>query len=183
MSIDTGYKFFVAYSEHSLTLTLWADSAILNGDASAFWLRLSALDNLAHSALGTKQSAVFDALNGLVKKYAQAVLSAGGHPVPMIFGKTDKTTLGAVAGANGVLQLLVSADVKDIDGMKRSREREGKGEIPNWRHILGLSLQAFAAGAKGYSDSQRAYQHQNVYRAPIRCYTNFVGNYAFTNCH
>jgi hypothetical protein len=77
MSIDTGYNLFVDYNPpETLAVSLSVSPVLLNGDASAFWLRLSALDNLAHSALATDQKVVFDQLNKLAKKLAPAELDS-----------------------------------------------------------------------------------------------------------
>jgi hypothetical protein len=50
---------------------------------------------------------------------------------------------------------------------------------------LGLSLQAFAAGAQGYANAYQVPPGNNsVQRNPARtCYTNFIGDTAFTNCY
>jgi hypothetical protein len=189
-NIDTGYKLLVDYSEQTLHLGLSVDPVLLNGDASAFWLRLSAFDNLVHSAFGTKQQTVFDEMNRLARKIAQQAVATKTAPSQGVQSRADKATLSVSIGNSGVLILVASAYVKDIDKMKQERSGESDGQIASWRRILGLSLQAFAAGAKGYSDSyQRAHQNapqqpvQPIYRAPRTCYTNLIGTTAFTNCY
>lgn len=60
IDIDTGYTLFVNYDHRLLHVSLGVNAAILNGDASAIWLRLSTFDNLAHVAIGTEQQSIFD---------------------------------------------------------------------------------------------------------------------------
>jgi hypothetical protein len=183
MNIDTGYDLFVTYTDQTLDLGLRVDAALLR-DADAFWLRLSALDNLAHPALGTKQQAIFDGLNRLVKKLAQQQL-AHGITKDILYDRAQKATLAAGTPVDApVLVLMASAKVRDIDEMKRSMERRATGEIPSWRKILSMSLLAFGAGAQGYANAYRPPQQTfPTFSSPRTCYTNFIGKTAFTNCY
>jgi hypothetical protein len=183
MNLDTGYDLFVDYSAQSLHLGLRVDAALLK-DADAFWLRLSALDNLANPALGTRQQSIFDGLNRLAKKFAQQQI-AHGIKADMLYDKAQKAILAVGTPAvSPVLILMASAKVRDIDEMKRSTERRDDGEIPSWRKILSMSLLAFGAGAQGYANAYRPPQHPvSVYSSPRTCYTNFIGRTAFTNCY
>src|SRR5258708_4890612 len=163
MSIDTGYNLYVNYGEHLLIVSLGVSTALLNGDASAFWLRLSAFDNLAHVALGTKQQAVFDGMNKLAKKHAEQ-LQRTLNDKPM-HSKVQKVMLGAIADPkSNTIMYLASAEVKEIDKMKRQtqapistltqvtspttirHENRVAGTGSRWKSILGLSMQALAAG-------------------------------------
>jgi hypothetical protein len=155
-------------------------------DVSAFWLRLSALDNLCHSALGTKQQAVFDELNRLAKQVSKEMAPLMQQGVEdaerQRFGKAQRAAL-LVSGTSRLIHLQASAFTKDIDKMKRDRKREASGEIPTWRKVLVIALQAFAAGAKGYGEAYRArYENPRRYRVKS-CYTNFAGQWAFTQCY
>jgi hypothetical protein len=184
MNIDTGYDLFVAYGEQKLFLGLRVDAARLQ-DANAFWLRLSALDNLAYPALGTKQQSIFDGLNPLVKKLAQEQLAHGIKPDTMVFGKAGKVRLSvSIPAAAPILVLMASADVHDIDGMKRSAECGASGHIASWRKILAMSLLAFGNAAQAYGSAYRPpAQTLPAYSASRTCYTNLVGATAFTNCY
>ncbi len=68
-----------------------------NGDPSAFWLRLSMLDNLANIALGTKQRAVFDGLNKLAEQAAKEMLplirQGNTNAKKELHGSAEKATL------------------------------------------------------------------------------------------
>jgi len=183
--IDTGYNLEVAYSGEILHVGL-VQTFLENGDPRAFWLRLSMLDNLANVALGTKQRGVFDGLNKLAKQAADEMLplirqgNAGAKI--QLHGSAEKATLGVFADTKSVM-LVASANMKDIDKMKRSRQQEtvASSDVARWRKVLALSLLAFAAGAKGYTDAyQRSLQTQ---RRPVTCYTNFFGSHASTTCN
>src|SRR5260370_39762073 len=92
-------------------------TALLKGEGSEFWLRLSAFDNLAHVALGTKQQAVFDGMNKLAKKHAEQ-LQRTINDKPM-HSKVQKVMLGAIADPkSNTIMYLASAEVKEIDKMK-----------------------------------------------------------------
>jgi hypothetical protein len=188
VNIDTGYDFFVNYDEQTLHLGLVIDAGLLNGDASALWLRISAFDNLAHAALGTRPQATFDELNKLIKTLAKDALKRGQFST-MFYSKSDKAVLGAKGYADSQIILMASAHVKDIDSMRKKQVSDAAGEVPTWRRILGLSLQAFGSGAQGYANAYSAnrnstqWQAQPVSRAPRTCYTNFIGATAFTNCY
>ncbi|MGH9342461.1 MAG: hypothetical protein ACRD19_01655 [Terriglobia bacterium] len=184
LGIDKGYNLVVSYNREILNAALGVNAVLLNGNASAFWLRLSAFDNLVHLALGTKQEIVFDQMNKLASKMARESLTGKLAPGQMIHSKAEKATLGAVY-EKGIIFLIASADVKDIDAMKRKlRHRDQKSTL---RRVLSLSLQAFAAGAQGYAREQRSrqrlYVQQPIYSAPRTCYTNFLGNTVFTSCY
>jgi hypothetical protein len=118
INIDTGYNLFVNYSERRLFVSLGIWAGLLNGDSSAFLLRLSAFDNLAHVAMGTDQQAVFDEMNKLTKKWAHEQLQHGPNDKAM-HSTIRKVLLGARAyPASNTIMLMASADVKDIDRMK-----------------------------------------------------------------
>jgi len=183
--IDTGYNLLVTYNGENLHVGL-VQTFLVNGDPSAFWLRLSMLDNLANVALGTKERTVFDELNRLAKQAANEMLplirQGDANAKKELHGVAQKATLGVFADTKGVV-LMASANMKDIDKMKRSRQQESVagGDVARWRKVLALSLLTFAAGAKGYTDAyQRSVQTQ---RRPVTCFTNFFGNYASTSCH
>lgn len=196
--IDKGYTLIVSYQEEILSVGLVIDAPVLNGDASAFWLRLSAFDNLANLAIGTKQQVVFDKTNKLAKQAADEILpllrQGQSNVKKELHDKAQRALLGVYADAQAHIVILASADTKDIDKMKRDRQLEtirgeaklnrqeeqaASGEIVGWRRVLALSLQAFAAGAKGYTSAYQASQQ----RRPVTCYTNFLGRAAFTNCY
>ena len=191
-TLDTGYDLLVSYNERSLNVTMMVGVNLLNGDASALWLHLSTLDGLAHVALGTKLQAVFDESSRLLKEITLAQSKPGNHGYVSLNGKADKALLSAdhlaIPYAMDVIDIDVAADVKDIDRMARAREREASGELPAWRRVLGLSLQAFGAGAQAYVNAYRGasapqWQTQPIYTAPKTCYTNFLGPTMFTNCY
>lgn len=184
LTIDEGYDFFVDYTDQFLHLSLSVDAMLLNGDAGAFWLRLSAFDNLAHTALGTPQQIVFDELNKLAKKIAMQVVETKQATPGLLHGKAGKATLGGRMREDGVLFLMASARVRDIDEMRRKAVRQtASGGVSGWRRILGLSLQAFAAGAQGYANSHQAsLARQPLYRSSRTCYTSYLGDIAFTDC-
>lgn len=183
LEIDKGYRFSVAYDASSVYLGFWADPVSLNGDASAFWLRLSAFDNLVHSALGVRQQRAFDELNKLATRFAREQVRGGLHKAK-VYGRADKAVLGVFGEPDGLLTLMVSASVKDIDHMRKSAASRDSGGT-QWQHILRLSLQAFAEGAKGASATYKQRQlpttqnHSNLMRS---CYTNFAGSTASTTC-
>lgn len=199
MNIDTGYNLFVDYGlPETLAVSLSVNPVLLSGDASAFWLRLSALDNLAHTALGTRQRTVFDELNKLAKKAAEAELVAacgtaspcdqgsakGGLKDLMLHSKVNRVTLGARADAkSGIMILIASATVSDIEKMTRRAEPLPGGRPSAWRNILALSLQAFANGAKVYATAQNPQVRQPLYRTSQSCYTNLIGKTIITNCY
>jgi len=181
--IDTGYNLIVTYSGENLHVGLM-QTFLTNGDPSAFWLRLSALDNLANIALGTKQREVFDGLNKMAVETAKEMLPLvrnGDATAKMDkHGSAGKAILGVYANTSSVV-LMASASMKDIDKMKRSSQQEAEagGDVARWRKVLSLSLLAFAAGAKGYTNAYQAAQQ----RRPVTCYTNFMGRTAVTNCY
>lgn len=180
MNLDTGYDLFVSYGEQTLALGLRVNAVTLQ-DANAFWLRLSALDNLAGPALGTKQQGVFDGLNKLAKKFARQQL-AHGVKIDMQYDRIQRASLAVGIPSDGpFLIFMASAKVHDIDEMKRLAKRRDEGDIAPWRKILSTSLAAFGAGAQGYANGYR--QAMPIYTAPRTCYTNFMGNMALTNCH
>ena len=187
MGIDYGYTFFVDYSDRRLYVGLTVIPALFNGNSNAFWLRLSALDNLAHSALGTRQQIVFDGLNTLSKKLAAQQLKHGTQGTGLLKdtglqrSRAQRAELGARFSSHGIIVLMASADSKDIDKMKNETV-----EVSSWRRILGLSLQAFAAGAQSSSQAYSSYAASSPQRTltPIRsCYTNFLGAAAVTTCY
>jgi hypothetical protein len=49
--IDTGYILLVTHEKQSLRIVMGFNAVLLNGDASALWLHLSAFDNLSYAAL------------------------------------------------------------------------------------------------------------------------------------
>lgn len=182
--IDNGYALLVAYKEETLHVGM-TQTFLPNGDPQAFWLRLSALDNLAHVALGTKQEAVFDELNKMAKDAANEMvplLHQGRTDVKLErHGKAQRAVLYVSGDAHGVV-LLASATTHDIDKMKRERKREEElgSDGARWRQILALSLLTFAAGAKGYSNAYS--QSLATQRRSVTCYTNLLGNFATTTC-
>jgi hypothetical protein len=188
LNLDAGYDFFVGYDERALYLYLKIDARLLNGDASALWLRMSAFDNLAHTALWTRPQAVFDALNKSIKTLAKDMLEQGKVDAT-IQNKMDGVYIMAKGDqAAQVIILSAAASVKDIDRMKKRRASEASGEVSTWRRILGASLAAFGEGAQGYANAYRGpstpqWQSQPMYHAPKTCYTNFIGGTAFTNCY
>lgn len=122
VAIDKGYSFGVDYDPQSLFVSLLVHTQVLDGDASAFWLRLSAFDALAHSALGVRQQVTFDNLNVLVKKASIEVLS-GNPKSNMLHGRAEHVTLGVTSdNKSPVIVLMASANVKDIDKMKRKNQ-------------------------------------------------------------
>lgn len=170
---------------------------VLNGDASAFWLRLSTFDNLANLAIGTKQQEVFDKTNKLSKQAANEILpllrQGQSNAKEELHDKAERALLGVYADAQAQV-ILASADTEDIDKMKRDRQLEAikgeaklnrqkeqaaSGEVAGWRRVLALSLLAFAAGAKGYTNAYQATQQ----RRSVTCYTNFFGSHALTTCY
>jgi hypothetical protein len=196
--IDKGYTIIISYNKEDLYVGLIIDVGVLNGDASAFWLRLSAFDNLASLALGTKQQDVFDKANKLALQAAKEILplvQQGQTNTEKHFNDTAQLALlGAFADTQGHITILAAADTKDIDKMKRDRvleaikggvkldrkeEKSASGEVAGWRRVLALSLLTFAAGAKGYTNAYQATQQ----RRPVTCYTNFFGSHAFTSCY
>ena len=189
LNIDTGYNLFVDYRDEVLAISLSFSPALLKGDASAFWLKLSTFDNLVQTALHTKQRTVFDEMNSLAKKLGQQIMATNTIPQDMLHSRTGKVALGVrMDPKTAIIILIASADVKDIEKMQRTREREASGEIATWRKVLAVSLQAFAAGAKGYSNAyanaqRNAQPAQTVFNARRTCYTNFIGGTAFTNCY
>jgi len=181
--IDTGYNLIVTYKDENLHVGL-VQTFLENGNPSAFWLRLSMLDNLANVALGTKQRMVFDGLNKLAKQAANEMLplirQGDANAKRELHGSAEKATLGVFADTKRVM-LMASANMKDIDKMKRSQQQEtvAGGDVARWRKILSLCLLSFAAGARGYTDAYQASQQ----RRPVSCYTNFQGRTAITNCY
>jgi hypothetical protein len=181
--VDTGYNLVVAYKGEYLHVGLM-QTFLDNGDPNAFWLRLSMLDNLANVALGTKQRVVFDKLNKLAKQAANELLplirQGNANARIELHGSSEKATLGVFAGSKSLV-LMASANMKDIDKMKRRQQENAAAgtDVARWRKVLALSLLSFAAGAKGYTDAyQRTQQHR-----PVSCYTNFQGRTALTNCY
>lgn len=178
-----GYSVLVDYHENVLYLGLVVDITGQHKvglaeplkDPNTFWFSLSVFDNLAHIALGTKDQDVFEALN----KLAQQALQQKGHV--QLYGSTQRAKLQAASDSGEPLFLMVSANTKDIDKMKRSEQRKKSGEAAGWEKVLALSLQAFSAGAKGYAATYQ--QNQSQARNPTSCYTNFLGNSAITNCN
>jgi hypothetical protein len=163
VNIDNGYDLFVTYDDRALHLAIGVNLGLLNGDASAFWLHLSAFDNLVHSALGTKPQAVFDNLAKLAKALAQKASKGGLPPGTFFDGKTDRALLSATG--NEATQIIIFgayADVRDIDKMKRSGGTKASDGVPTWRRILALSLQVFGAGAQGYANAYRGAQYFTV---------------------
>ena len=189
VSIDTGYDLFVMYDDRSLHLALGVNGGLLKGDASALWLHLSAFDNLVHSALGTKPQDVFDNLGKLARALVQKASKGGLPPGTFLDGKADRALLSVTGNENAVVIIFgASADVRDIDKMKRNGGSKASDGVPTWRRILALSLQVFGAGAQGYANAYRGpnapqWQSQPLYSAPKTCYTNFIGSTAFTNCY
>jgi hypothetical protein len=189
VNIDTGYDLFVMYDDRSLHLALGVNFGLLNGDASAFWLHLSAFDNLVHSALGTKPQAVFDNLAKLAKAFAQKASKGGLPPGTFFDGKTDRALLTVTGSETTQIIILgASADVRNIDKMTHSAGNKTSDGVPTWRRVLALSLQVFGAGAQGYANAYQGsnapqWQSQPLYSAPKTCYTNFIGTTAFTNCY
>ncbi len=181
--IDTGYNLVVTYKDGNIHVGL-VQTFLDNGNTSAFWLRLSMLDNLANVALGTKQRTVFDGLNKLAKQAANEMLplirQGDANAKRELHGSAEKATLGVFANTKSVV-LMASANMKDIDKMKRSQQQEtvAGGDVARWRRILSLSLLSFAAGAKGYTNAYQATQQ----RRPVSCYTNFQGRTAVPNCY
>jgi hypothetical protein len=185
MRLDNAYALFVDYSAQTLHIGMTFNPAILQGDASAFWLRLSALDNLVETALHTKPRVVFDELNRLVvKELAPYLMKHNAVPDKMLHAQTDKVTLGVNMNPDtAIIALIASAGVNDIDRMQQARRRAATGGVATWRKILGLSLQAFAAGAKGYADGLASQPSQTVVNSRRTCFTNFIGNTVVTNCY
>lgn len=195
MSIDTGYYFLVDYNEEYLHLSLGLNAATLNGDMSAFWLRLSVFDTLAHHALGTKPQAVFDGLNPLVKQLFRKILDEGeaalGKPYESELGSV---TLTAFASRDvPVVVLIASARPKDIDilrakqapsvsdaGSPSTVDVQSEQKPSNWQRFFGLAFQTFGAGATAYSNS---YGGQLPRKSGQTCYTDFLGNSAYTKCY
>lgn len=112
----------------------------------------------------------------------------------MVHDTAQLAMVAAFADAQGRITILAAADLRDIEKMKRDRDLEAirgetkfnrqeeqaaAGEVSGWRKVLSLSLLAFAAGAKGYTDAYQAAQQ----RRPVTCYTNFMGRTAVTNCY
>lgn len=196
MNIDTGYNLFVDYTPDTLMVSLSANPVLLNGDAGAFWLRLSAFDNLAHTALETPQRVVFDEVNKLaIKLSKQELQGICGTPSPcdastakgslrtlMLFSKADRATVSAREdGKSAVFLYMASATVNNIEKMSSRSDLPPNGRPAAWRSILALSLQAFAEGAQSYARNAQA--RQPIYRTSQSCWTNFVGRFAFTNCN
>jgi hypothetical protein len=181
-----GYSILVDYHENVLVLALVVDITGLNGvglaeplkDQSTFWFSLSVFDNLVHISLGTKDQDVFEKMN----KLAQQALLQKGHV--QLYGSTQRATLQAATDPGGPLFLFASANTREIDKMKSSEQRKGAraGDVAGWKKVLALSLQAFAAGAKGYNEAYQRY-NQTQQRRPTSCYTNLLGNFAITNCN
>jgi hypothetical protein len=181
-----GYSILVDYHENVLVLALVVDMTGLHGvgladpvkDPSTFWFSLSVFDNLVHISLGTKDQDVFEKIN----KLAQQALLQKGHV--QIYGSSQRATLQAATDPGEPLFLFASANTKDIDKMKSSQQRKDArtGDAAGWEKILALSLQAFAAGAKGYDEAYQKY-NQTQQRRPTSCYTNLLGNFAITNCN
>jgi hypothetical protein len=181
--IDKGYSFGVNYMDKTLYLNLFVDPAVLSFDANAYWLRLSAFDGLAHSALGIRQELTFDKLNTMSKQLAEAIVAAQGQPGKVFSDKVDKVSLLARVSSERVVVLTASATVGDIDRMRQRRE-SNVGTASRWRSILALSLQAFAAGAQGYTSAAReARQNEPPLQTIHTCYTNFLGASALTTCN
>jgi len=200
MNIDTGYNLFVDYSPDILTVSLSVNPVLLNGDAGAFWLRLSAFDNLAHTALATPQRIVFDEVNKLaIKLSKQELQDICGKPSPcdasvatgnlrdlVLYAKADRATVSAREDAKSAMFLfMASATVSDIEKMSSRYKSVPNGRPAAWRGILALSLQAFANGAQASARSYRDYAQarQPIYQTSRTCYTNFVGRFAITNCN
>jgi hypothetical protein len=189
VKIDTGYYLIVAHEKQSLHLVMGIATQLLNGEASALWLHLSAFDNLSYAALGTRPQAVFDGLTELLKDMCSKEMNGGISGVTTFGGKTDNASLEVAADPdNGIIVIAAYADVKAIDKMSHLPQSKTDGHVPTWRRILGLSLQVFGAGAQGYANAYRGpnnpqWQSQPLYSAPKTCYTNFIGATAFTNCY
>jgi len=185
MRLDNAYALFVDYSPQALHVGMTFNPVILQGDASAFWLRLSALDNLVETALHTKPRVVFDEFNRLVaKELGPYLMKHNAVPDKMLQAQADKVTLGVSMNPDtAIIVLIASAGVTDIDKMQQARRRASTGGVATWRKILGLSLQAFAAGAKGYADGLAAQPAQTVVNSRRTCFTNFIGNTVVTNCY
>jgi hypothetical protein len=189
VKIDTGYYLIVAHEKQSLHLVMGIATQLLNGEASALWLHLSAFDNLSYAALGTRPQAVFDGLTELLKDMCSKEMNGGIGGVTTFGSKTDNASLEVAADPdNGMIVIAAYADVKAIDKMSHLPQSKTDGHVPTWRRILGLSLQVFGAGAQGYANAYRGpnnpqWQSQPLYSAPKTCYTNFIGATAFTNCY
>jgi hypothetical protein len=181
--IDKGYTVLVSYIKEAVSVGLVIDVGVLNGDADAFWLRLSTFDNLASLALGTKQQAVFDKANKLQLQAAKAILPLvqQGQPdaVKEFHDTVQLALVTAFADAKGRITILAGADTKDIDKMKGQKEQVAGGGIASWRKVLALALLTFAAAARGYTNAYQAAQQ----RRPVTCYTNFQGITALTHCY
>ena len=177
------------YNPQIVHVCMTFNPVILKGSASAFWLRLSTLDNLVATAFQTRQRTVFDEFNRLVAKdLGPYLMKHNAVPANMLRSRTQKVVLGVnMDPKTAIIVLIASAHVNDIEKMEQARKRESSGGVSTWRKILALSLQSFAAGAKGYSDayanSQRAAPPQTVFNSRRTCYTNFIGGTAFTNCY
>ena len=206
MNIDTGYNLSVDYGPDALHVSLAVNILQINGDARAFWLRLSTFDNLAQTAFGTKQRTIFDEMNKLAKKLAEQEMEGicGATPAPCDFdkatgafrnlvldSKVGRVTLFAKGDTQtGTLIFTASATVDD-DKTKRKDAAASTGHAAMWLKILTVSLQAFASGAQGYTDaynkaqaSQPSYgASQPIYRATRTCFTNYLGASLITNCY
>jgi len=187
MNLDKGYDFIVDYTDKTLDLILRVDIGLLGGDASAFWLRLSAFDNLVHAAMHTKQQSVFDKMNKLVMDLAKAALTNALSERSLNSQAEEAVLLASYNPA--FVAVMVAATPIGIEKMQRSRERESspsaatargvRGGIPTWRKILGLSLLAFGAAAQ---NAAAAYRPPSFSQSTI-CYTNFLGSTAVTTCY
>jgi hypothetical protein len=130
MRLDNAYTLFVDYSPQVLHVGMTLDPVVLNGDASAFWLRLSALDNLVETALYTKQRAVFDEFNRLVAKdLAPYVMKHKEAPNKLLRSRTEKVALGVLMDpGTAIISLIASADVSDIEKAQRARKNAADAE-------------------------------------------------------
>lgn len=131
MNLDEAYALFVDYTPQTVHIGMTFDPVMLKGDASAFWLRLSTLDNLVQSAFQTKQRTVFDELNRLVaKELGPYLMKHNAVPENMLHGRTQKVLLGvSMDPKTAIIALIASADVKDIDKMQNARNKATAGGI------------------------------------------------------
>ena len=182
MKLDEGYYFTVEYDVSSLALGFGVIAGL--GDRESLLLRLSAFDNLSHVALGTKPQSVFDEATRLAGKFNNNMKRG-----QRFKGKAQKAKVALkVAESDPFINIVVHADIKDIDKMKQNRDKAASGDIPTWRKILGASLMAFSAGAKGYTEAYNESQRNQQQQTPSRnsaqtCYTNFIGDTVVTNCY
>lgn len=170
---DGGYRFYVDHDDESVHVGLIVFLERLQ-EVNSFWFRLSTLDNLAHTALGTRQRVVFDGLNKLVKILV-AERAKRNHQHDAKRHKTvQRALLGATISKEHYVWVGASAKVGDIERMQSQRQRETTGVPSAWKRILAGSLMALGSGlqraSETYEQSLASQRSRN-----ITCYTDFLG--------